>query len=251
MAFDESLLDRYLATPKPTAPTLRLYGWRPATLSLGKAQTYETSCSPGYLRDQGIGLVRRPTGGQAVLHEFERTYAVIGRLDQPPFQGGVLACYEAISEALSEALGGFGFALSAAAQRPSQPLRDRNPVCFAEPSAHELLGAEKKFVGSAQLRRRQAFLQHGSILLRSDAERLHRAIGVAPQETPMIDLERLTGRTVGEDEVDTALIAGFKTRFEATFEEREPSVDEGAAMTRLRTYKYLSEAWTLRGEYPR
>ena len=82
MAVDETLLDGY-AVPEAASlpPTLRLYGWRPAALSLGKGQQAGESHDPDFLRREGLHLVRRPTGGQAVLHEHERTYAVVGRLD--------------------------------------------------------------------------------------------------------------------------------------------------------------------------
>jgi lipoate-protein ligase A len=109
---------------------------------------------------------------------------------------------------------------------------------------------EKKVVGSAQLRRRQAFLQHGSILLRADPARLHRAIGVVPQQTPMIDLERLIGRMPTEDEVDQALIAGFSAQFGVDFDATELSHDERAEMTRRRTFKYLTESWTVHSLAP-
>jgi len=249
MALDETLLEGYLAGDGASSPpTLRLYSWRPATLSLGKSQRFEDGCDPDYLREQGIGLVRRPTGGQAVLHEYERTYAVVGRLDRAPFDAGVLACYEAISAALRRALSSFGFEIGTASHQPPRPLREKNPVCFAEPSAHELLVDEKKIVGSAQLRRRQAFLQHGSILLRADPTRLQRAIGVAPQPTPMVDLEQLIGRMPTEDELDQALIAGFSEQFALEFDAIQLSVDERAEMTRRRTFKYLSESWTVRSD---
>src|SRR5512139_577364 len=86
MALDEAILERCVAAP--VEPTLRLYGWDPATLSLGSKQPASGSHDLAWILDRGLGLVRRPTGGRAVLHEHERTYAVIARLDAPPFEGG-------------------------------------------------------------------------------------------------------------------------------------------------------------------
>ena len=177
MAVDEALLDCYLtAAGASCPPTLRLYGWNPAALSLGKGQSAEAGHDPAYLAREGIHLVRRPTGGQAVLHEGERTYAVVGRLDRPPFDGGVLTTYASIADALRRAFETLGVSTGPAAKGVSPP---SGPVCFNVASTHELLHDGRKVVGSAQMRRRCAFLQHGSIPYRADARRLAGAIGVS------------------------------------------------------------------------
>ena len=104
MAVDEAILAGYASAAPPRPPTLRLYSWSPPALSLGRGQEAASSCDPSFLREAGIDLVRRPTGGRAVLHDAERTYALIGRLDSPPFTGGVLAAYRLIAAALVSAL---------------------------------------------------------------------------------------------------------------------------------------------------
>ena len=83
MAVDEALLDAQASGGGPTV--VRLYAWRPAALSLGRHQSSEGSHDPRFLRENGIDLVRRPTGGRAVLHDRERTYAVVGRLRTAAF----------------------------------------------------------------------------------------------------------------------------------------------------------------------
>ena len=247
MAVDEALLDAYL-TPegRDAAPTLRLYGWRPGTLSLGKTQTAAGSHDPGYLGAQRLGLVRRPTGGQAVLHEGERTYSVVGRLDRPPFQGGVMATYEAISEALRLGLSVLGVEASSATARP-QVGRAGGPVCFNVASSHELLHAGRKVIGSAQMRRRQAFLQHGSIPFDTDAERLGAAIGAPADASRFVGLSELLGRTPVVGELDRALIAGFERRFGVDLVPGRRTEWERQRIEGLRCWKYLSASWTFDG----
>jgi lipoate-protein ligase A len=254
MAVDEAILDGYAYGEAGSNPTLRLYSWRPATLSLGRSQQAVSSCDPRFLREQAIGLVRRPTGGRAVLHEAERTYALIGHLDVAPFAGGVLAAYRSIASALVSGLRGLGVDAGAGSSRARAPSpRDRSvgPACFDAPSAHEILAGTRKLVGSAQLRRGRAFLQHGSILLASDPERLSRAVGAEAAPGRFTDLTRLLGRRVDPREVDRALIASWSESFGARLEPGELTPEERHRATKLRCWKYSSAAWTMQGRLGR
>ncbi|NIM01290.1 MAG: hypothetical protein GTN89_10710 [Acidobacteria bacterium] len=247
MAVDESLLDACLQEEgRDAPPTLRLYGWRPPTLSLGKGQSAESGHAPAYLAAEGIDLVRRPTGGQAVLHEHERTYCVVGRLDRPPFDGGVLETYRAISEALRHALERLGADVSTANHTPGERSAD-GPVCFNVPSSHELLYAGRKLIGSAQMRRREAFLQHGSIPIRLDAARLGGAIGAPADGSSFAGLAEALGREPEKSELDAALVAGFEQRFGVKLEPGSRSARETQRSTALRCWKYLSTSWTRHG----
>lgn len=250
MALDEAILAGYLAEGGVRPPTLRLYGWAPPTLSLGRSQEAASSCDRRFLHESGIGLVRRPTGGRAVLHDAERTYSVIGNLGRPPFEGGVLAVYRRIASALEAGLRGLGVearAGDAVARGPSPRDPAAGPACFDAPSAHELLAGGRKVVGSAQLRRAGAFLQHGSILLDSDAERLACAVGARSVGDRFTDLARLLGRQVRPEEVDRALVDAWSERFGARLQRGEPSAAEKQLAARLRCWKYDSAAWTLHG----
>jgi len=250
MAVDEAILADYLAGGEARPPTLRLYSWAPAALSLGRSQEAASSCDPRFLHEAGIHLVRRPTGGRAVLHDAERTYAVIGLLGRPPFEGGVLAVYRRIASALEAGLRALGVearAGDAATRGPSPRDAGAGPACFDAPSAHEILAGGRKVVGSAQLRRAGGFLQHGSILLDSDEERLSRAVGARTGGGRFTDLGRLLGRPVGPDEVDRALVAGWSERFGVRLEPGALSAGEQDLAARLRCWKYDSAAWTLHG----
>jgi lipoate-protein ligase A len=250
MAVDEAILAGYAAGSRDRAPTLRLYAWNPAALSLGRGQDAASSCDLRFLRDSAIDLVRRPTGGRAVLHDAERTYAVIGRLDADPFTGGVLAVYDRIAAALAAGLRRLGVDARAGGstlRAPSPRDRTASPACFDAPSAHEIVAAGLKLVGSAQARRGRAFLQHGSILLEGDPTRLAQAVGSPADTARFTDLTRLLGRSVRPEEVDRALVAGWSECFGVTLQPGQLNADEEDLATSLRHSKYESAAWTMHG----
>ena len=248
MALDEALLDWYVAHGADAPPTLRLYGWNPAALSLGRFQRAADACDREYLRAERLDLVRRPTGGGAVLHEHERTYAVAGRLGEGPFPGGVIGTYGRIAQALVAAYETLGIGVRAAPGSARAP-RDAGASCFAAPSAHEILWRGRKLAGSAQVRRGRAFLQHGSIPLRLDPERLASAVGQPADGGRFVDATTAAGREVSPAELDTALIEGFAGEL-GNVERIEAPAEWVEAATRLRAGKYLDTGWTLDGVRP-
>ena len=246
MAVDEAILEAYeRAAPKP-APTLRLYGWRPAALSLGRRQNAEGAHDARVLVREGMGLVRRPTGGEAVLHEFERTYAVMGALGVPPFSGGVIATYRTIAEALTRGLTRLGVAAVAVAPRRSGP-RDDGAACFERVGAWEIVADGRKLVGSAQARRKGAFLQHGSIPIRLDPSRLAGVLGAPVDGSRFVDLERATGGAVDEAALDAVCIDGFEETFGVRLLHGTLTESEALRAAELRCWKYDSIAWTRDG----
>jgi lipoate-protein ligase A len=248
MAVDEAVLEGYADGPIPPPPTLRLYGWRPAALSLGRFQRAAGSHDPVYLRENGIDLVRRPTGGAAVLHEHERTYAVVARLRSDPFPGGVTDTYRRVALALNAALRRIG--LSAQVHEPVRLPERSRAACFDTTAAREIAVGGLKLVGSAQLRRRRAFLQHGSILLRADPRRLARAIGLEEPPVGYTDLARSLGHVPHTPALDRALVAGFEEAFSATLTLGGLTAGETQRATRLRAWKYHATSWTLDGRPP-
>jgi lipoate-protein ligase A len=247
MAVDEALLR---SAPLAQGATIRLYGFEPAALSLGRSQPAAGACDARFLEEQGIDLVRRPTGGLAVLHEHERTYAVVGRLDRPPFDGGVVATYRAIGRAIEQALRAIGVAASASAVGRAPDPRGRDgPSCFSTATAHEVVVGGRKLVGSAQLRRREAFLQHGTILVRAEPERLARALGLSAC-AGFTDLEREVG-AVDEAGLDRALLEAIEHVFDATLVPGTLDDDERHDAHRLEQRKYATRAWTIDGTAPR
>ncbi len=190
MAIDEGLLDEVV---RSGSACLRLYRWDPPTLSVGRNQSIE-----GLARD-GIALVRRPTGGQAVWHEHEVTYAVAAPI---ALFGSLRDAYCAIHSRLASALQSLGVDAVLAPHRPTVRLSDRPTSCFAVPTGGEILVNGRKLVGSAQVRRGDAFLQHGSILLDGSQD------GVAGG-TGETTLAVALGRSVTFEEVTRAVVANW------------------------------------------
>jgi lipoate-protein ligase A len=267
MARDEALL---LGALRGGAPSLRLYGWGVPTLSLGAHQPV-SDIDREACRRRGVDLVRRPTGGGAVLHHRELTYAVAGRLGSPPFPTSVIAVYEWIAGAL---IGGLA-RLGVAAEASRGTFRGRAPAdCFGAPSARELTVGGRKLVGSAQLRRRGAFLQHGSLLLALDRDLLGEILrperdehgragddGAGRCEAPgsvgamgpkgsgpsPTTLGELLGRTLPWEEAADAIAAGFEHRIGLPLAAGGLAPEEAEESERLRAWKYLDACWTLQG----
>lgn len=162
MARDHALA----AELRPGTATVRFYRWTPATLSLGRNEPF-TAGYREFLRSRPeIGVVRRPTGGRAVLHDRELTYSAV--LPARTL-GGPRRAYRRINEGLVGGLRRLGVDASAASGQALPP--DAGP-CFLEAAEGEVVVAGRKVVGSAQVRIGQAVLQHGSLLLVADQNSL-------------------------------------------------------------------------------
>lgn len=166
MARDAFLLER-AGEPGEPVTVLRLYRWAAPTLSLGNKQVAERTADLAFCRDRGIDVCRRPTGGGAVLHHLELTYAVVSSYREC-FQPGILGTYLSLSRALQCGLSRLGVPAEVEEKDPRTALRPDNFVkspipCFTSTSHYEITVAGKKILGSAQKRTKTAFLQHGSI----------------------------------------------------------------------------------------
>ena len=177
------------------------------------------------------------------MHGRERTYAVIAALRSPPFEGGVVAVYRRIESALQSALRSLGVdridEYHETPERPADPHRPGSIAeysCFQESAAHETTVSGRKLIGSAQLRRRSAFLQHGALPLEG-SERTARIFGI---DTPRFtDLGLRLGRIVSSEEMDAAWVAGFTKEFDAKFAIRPLDVMEREQVVR-RESRYVS-----------
>lgn len=160
MATDAALMAHARRTGEAT---LRVYAWERPTLSLGRHERARDRFDSARIAARGFGVVRRPTGGRALLHDREVTYSVTA----PVAAISLGQSYAAINGLLLDALSSLGVhaTVALAARRP---LRPDGAACFAEPAAGELTVDGAKLVGSAQLREEGALLQHGSILLADD-----------------------------------------------------------------------------------
>lgn len=216
MRLDADLLRRCAARETPGA--IRVYWFEPACLSLGRMQPESDVDRDACARD-GVDVVRRPSGGRAVLHEDEVTYAVVCRADDPWFGGDVMTSCARIHRAVAAGLVDLGVVTSANAatayDRRTMRAAAAGADCFARAGVHELLDAAgHKLVGSAQARRGGALLQHGSVLLSAPRATayLHGAEplgmrGAEAHATP--GLRALAGGHLDREQVAAALAATF------------------------------------------
>jgi len=162
MAIDEAILDAHLSGIVP--PTLRVYGWEPRAVSIGYGQKLSETVE-SRIKARGYDVVRRPTGGRAVLHDFELTYSFVGSAggaDDGALSESVIVAYKQICQGLIHAFKGLGVDLELG--ESSSNYKDAQD-CFLATTSADLHYHGKKMIGSAQLRRKSAVLQHGSILL--------------------------------------------------------------------------------------
>src|SRR6266550_5065973 len=206
MAVDEVLLDGIAAGSAP--PTLRFYTWTPACLSLGYFQPFSVVNVEG-CRGLGIDIVRRPTGGRAILHDRELTYSVALPASVLGHDAGILPSYRRLSLALQAGLQRLGIDASLAPESEAPNRAVHGPACFDRPSAHEILLHGRKLVGSAQVRRAGALLQHGSIVIEPRMANLVACLRL--DEDPKMVAGRLDGSAAGLAEAgafEPASIAG-------------------------------------------
>jgi lipoate-protein ligase A len=217
MAVDSALLADCEQDRIP--PTVRLYGWSEPAITIGYSQKADAELDIERCRESGIAIVRRPTGGRALLHANELTYAVVAPVSLSPFNQGLKATFQAISEALLAGLQGLGIQgdLNTSKQRAAST---RSPACFASLNHCEITVDGKKLVGSAQKRTSKAFLQHGSIIIESDHKLFASLLKfedeserVALQERLMnstTTLNQVCGQKFSFEEISDALQEGFR-----------------------------------------
>lgn len=201
MAVDEAMLEAHRLGLVP--PTLRVYRWARPTLSLGYAQKAD-----GFdweaIAAAGIDVVRRPTGGRAVLHAGDFTYAIVAS----GLPEGVRASYALLAAGLAKGLEKLGLACELA---PGELGVGRSEDCFKAATQADLLAAGRKLIGSAQTRRAGAVLQHGSLYIRYPRELARVVFGEGHAE--IADLATLLGRVPSWDEVAEAITQGFREYF--------------------------------------
>lgn len=252
MATDEALLQACAAGEAP--PTLRLYAWDPPAVSLGYFQSLDRAVDREACRRAGIDVVRRPTGGRALLHHLEVTYCLV--LPRALLPDSVLEAHRWISAGLARGLRRLGAeAVLAPRARRIRPAAAGSAACFDAPGAYEVTVRGRKLVGSAQVRRGGAVLEHGSILLSFLPDLHARVLGGIPGEGPqraeflrrqVIALDEVLGREVRADEVEAAVAEGLAGELGLDWEEGALTPAERAMAEELARQKYASPAWTAR-----
>ncbi len=255
MAADEAILESIRGGEAP--PTLRIYTWEPPCLSLGYAQPF-SDVDTERLTERGWDVVRRMTGGRAILHTDELTYSVTGPKDEPRLVGGVLASYRRLSQALLHALQQLEIPAEALPepQTPSGNPEQKDAICFKVPSNYEITVGGKKLIGSAQARKKVGVLQHGSLPLYGDLGRIAEAL-VFPDEAVRkataqrllgraTTVQRAIGRVLPIEMVKTAFIDAFREELNLTLVPTELSEAEQSRAEALVKEKYAHPSWTER-----
>ncbi|QHE62142.1 octanoyltransferase [Rossellomorea vietnamensis] len=258
MALDEALLDWHSEGKIP--PTIRFYGWDPATLSVGYFQKVEKEINLDAVREHGLGFVRRPTGGRGVLHEHELTYSVIVSEEHPEMPRTVTEAYRVISEGILKGFQGLGleayFAVPRTAEEREGLKNPRSAVCFDAPSWYELVVEGRKVAGSAQTRQKGVILQHGSILLDLDEDKLFSLFNYPSDrvkermqrafKSKAVAMNEISSVPVTMDMAKEAFKKGFEEGLNIHLEPYELSEEETQYVVDLAESRYESDEWNFK-----
>jgi lipoate-protein ligase A len=248
MAVDEALLES--VNQNQALPCLRLYAWQPPCLSLGYAQP-RSDIDQIRLSHFGWDWVRRPTGGRAILHTDELTYSVIAPITEPRVKGSILESYQRLSEALLTALNSVN--IPALANPISPDSQVNAAVCFEVPSNYEIVVLGKKLMGSAQARRKQGVLQHGTLPLWGDLTRITQVLAYSDelcrQDAALrllshaTTVEEILGYKLDWQVVVQAFVNGFQSALNIEFIQMDLSHQEMMLAEKLVHEKYTHSSW--------
>ncbi|WP_026689296.1 lipoate--protein ligase family protein [Alteribacter aurantiacus] len=255
MALDEKLMDWHRRGLIP--PVVRFYGWNPPTLSVGYFQKAKKEIDMEAVKKHELGFVRRPTGGRAVLHEDELTYSVIISESHPEMPETVTEAYRVISQGLLE---GFlelgldaGFSIPRTEEERNNLKNPRSAVCFDASSWYELVVEGRKIAGSAQTRQKGVILQHGSIILSMDEDKLF-DVFVYPNErvrermqrsfkNKAVAIEELLGEKVPMNRAKKVFRDGFEKGLNISLEEMTLTQEQEDEVHALIDQKYGTDEW--------
>jgi len=250
MAIDQAIAESCAAGI--TLPTLRFYRWEPPAVSLGRHQP-SSDLNLDAAEEHGYEIVRRTTGGRAILHVDELTYSVSAPKDEERMKGPVIDAYLRISNALVTGLQ----KLDVQADKASGDVRagqDVSAACFEVPSAYEITVQGRKLLGSAQSRRAGYVLQHGSLPLEGDITRLIDVLALSDQDTIRLR-HQLSNRActlsqamptgiIGFAEVTAALSNSFEQVLNLTLEPSALTPEELYRSAVLIREQFANSTWT-------
>ena len=253
MAIDQALAEAAAAGDAP--PTLRFYRWQPPAVSLGRHQPIG-DIDAEVVHQLGYDIVRRPTGGRAILHTDELTYAVTAAANEPRVSGSLMDAYLRLSNALLSGLQRVGlYADKAAGDMRAGP--NVSAACFEVPSAYEITAHGRKLIGSAQSRRAGYVLQHGSLPLTGDIGRLIDVLALPAEQRATLRAELVARATtlaeamgVAADDpsldfkhVAHAMIQGFEGLLNLSFKPAQPSATELRRCAALIREQFANAEW--------
>lgn len=249
MAIDEALLRSF--DPDSSLPVLRLYGWNPPTLSLGRFQKADEVLNLERCRADGIAFVRRVTGGGVIYHADELTYAVVCAPGQVPPTSSIKDSFRVLTGFLLAFYRRLGLDPSYAMDSVPEGthLGERTPFCFAGKESFDILVSGRKIGGNAQRRQKGAIFQHGSIPLQNcTATGLSYMREQSPAHIAGTVSLAECGITHDRKRLEQEMIAAFRGYFEVAMSDETVSPAEQADADDLRVSKYLTELWNLHGE---
>jgi lipoate-protein ligase A len=244
-AFYNMALDEAIATTVrkgSTPPTLRLYGWDIPSVSIGYFQRI-SDINIDYCIKRGIPIVRRPTGGRAILHNHEITYSFSVKTTHGVFSKGLLDSYKRISTAFVLALSKIGISPELRLYR----IHSKSPLCFESVSYGEITLNDKKIIGSAQKRWSDGLLQQGSIpyvVDRNETVKVFR-LESSEGEGKLIGLKEIALHINLED-LRNAIKGSFEDTFNIKLISSVPSQEEISLTLELEAEKYLSPHWNFK-----
>ncbi|UFJ42943.1 lipoate--protein ligase family protein [Brevibacillus humidisoli] len=258
MAVDEAILTLHSEGKVP--PTVRFYTWEPATLSIGYFQKAEKEIDTTAVKQLGLGFVRRPTGGRAVLHDQELTYSVIVSERHPRMPTSVTEAYKIISMGLLHGFQELGLRAEmvslATEEEKAKYSSPGSSACFDSPSWYELVVEGKKVAGSAQTRQKGVILQHGSILLDMDVDLLFSLLRFPSERVKQrmmdsfrekaVTINEVSGAQVGLDQAIDAFFAGFASGLGVELIEQPLTDEELALAEELSRTRYATPEWNFR-----
>ncbi|ACD96376.1 lipoate--protein ligase family protein [Trichlorobacter lovleyi] len=251
MAIDEALFRCF--DPAVSRPVLRLYGWQPPALSLGRFQKAGDDLDLARCRADNLTIVRRITGGGAIWHADELTYSLVCAPSQIPPAASVKDSFRVLTAFLLgfyRALGlqaDYAVDLAPAGSRLGQ----RTPLCFAGKESYDIMLQGRKIGGNAQRRSREVIFQHGSIPLQNRVGQGVQYLKIRPQ-----GLEQATtclgdeGIAVGDEQLKQILVQQFAAQLGAVLQPAGLTGQEQAVSAQLLTGKYQADCWNLEGEEP-
>ncbi|SFD69663.1 MULTISPECIES: biotin/lipoate A/B protein ligase family protein [unclassified Fictibacillus] len=258
MALDEALLTWHSEGKIP--PVIRFYGWNPATLSIGYFQKAEKEINLEAVEKYGLGFVRRPTGGRGVLHDQELTYSVIVTEEHPNMPKTVTEAYRVISEGILQGFRNLGldayFAIPRTEEEKAGLKNPRSAVCFDAPSWYELVVEGRKVAGSAQTRQKGVILQHGSILLDLDEDKLFDLFVYSSErvrermqkafKNKAVAMNQLRETPVTQEEAKKAFHAGFEEGLQLDLQPYTLNEEQQKEVEQIAESRYRSKEWTFR-----
>lgn len=243
MALDESIAVHVRQCR--SLPTLRFYQWKRPSVTLGFFQKTQ-EINLGFCRKMEIPIVRRLTGGRAVLHGQDLTYSLTCRFDTGHFNNKISSNYARISSAFLEGLQEIGFSVTMQ-QRKAERQTLKNPSCFQSISFSEITLHDKKLIGSAQKKWADGFLQQGSIVMDLDEETMGQIFLLKDLEQ-FNNIAKLNSvaPSITQEHVKTALKNAFEKSFEIEFKEELPTSSEYNMAEQLTAQRYKMDSWNFR-----